>query len=647
MMMATNRPSFARGMDSLGVFRAIGTADRFLLAAVGEYLDLSVNDGLTVRDLADMAGRPDDPALQAVLLVLLGILEQGSLCLDLDPASLAEYVPEPFRDRVRGLAADFSVNLDHGAYADILTQDGEAYLPLVANRGLLYFQKFYAHEHRLKARIAAFVASTQRTGLDPDRIDALIDSLYDPDSAIRTGRTLEPVQKDPVQLRAIRLALQTPFSIISGGPGTGKTSLMVTILRALVRSGADPSRIILGAPTGRAAQRMTEAVQTSLATIRVPSPEDRALLDLGGATLHKILKYNGRTHDFHHHAENPLPASVIVLDEVSMVDLVMLDTFLSAVDPERTRLVFLGDKDQLPSVEAGSVFADMIPDGTRAEAFRDRLVILENVYRSGARLLSLAKTVNRGEMPEMSPVSMDQALAMDSDHWAVVPADHPDRLQEVLRAWAESHYLADAPDGTSFREAVRTAARIDLTSSDEGTALLDRLFDTLNRARILTLVRNGEQGCLSVNDRIGMSLRRELDPQAPPAQDLFSGRMIIITKNDYAKDLFNGDVGMILKDVSGLYQAFFKRSNRVIRFPVDQLPAFESAFAVTVHKSQGSEFDDVLLILPPDPGHRLLTREIVYTGMTRAKRRFILYAIREALETAVSRRITRRSGLGW
>jgi exodeoxyribonuclease V alpha subunit len=251
-------------------------------------------------------------------------------------------------------------------------------------------------------------------------------------------------------------------------------------------------------------------------------------------------------------------------------------------------------------------------------------------------------------MPDLEPVAMDSALAMDTDHWAFVPADHPDRSGAVLGAWAACHYLSGSSDGAShFREDVRAAARCDLADSAEGTALIDRLFTDINRARILTLVRNGDQGCLGINTLIGQLLRRELDPQAPPLQPMFSGQMIIITKNDYAKDLYNGDVGIILKDVSGLYQAFFRRSDRVVRFPVDQLPAFEAAFAMTVHKSQGSEFDDVLLVLPRDPDHRLLTREIVYTGMTRAKHRFILHGTQAALETAVSRRIERQSGLRW
>ena len=159
---------------------------------------------------------------------------------------------------------------------------------------------------------------------------------------------------------------------------------MVNILRCLVRAGIPISHIIFGAPTGRAAQRITETVQNNIATIQEPAAEDLDLLNLKGSTLHKILRYRSYAHDFYYQHSNPLPASVVLIDEVSMVDVVMLDKFLQAVDPVKTKLVFLGDKDQLPSVEAGSVFEEMIPNEIRASRFKNRFVVLQKVYRSGS-----------------------------------------------------------------------------------------------------------------------------------------------------------------------------------------------------------------------------------------------------------------------
>jgi exodeoxyribonuclease V alpha subunit len=182
--------------------------------------------------------------------------------------------------------------------------------------------------------------------------------------SLRVSKNGALLIKDRHQINAIKLALSSQFSIISGGPGTGKTSLMVNILRCLVRAHIhtekidtekiDIEKILLAAPTGRAAQRMTEAVSGNISTIANPSPEDIRLLKLKGATLHKILKYKAYKNDFHYKDTNPLPASVIVVDEASMIDVVMMDKFLQAIDPAKTRLIFMGDKDQLPSVEAGA-----------------------------------------------------------------------------------------------------------------------------------------------------------------------------------------------------------------------------------------------------------------------------------------------------
>ena len=175
----------------------------------------------------------------------------------------------------------------------------------------------------------------------PDqKIDNLLEEIYSNPLAIRVGPDNTPITRDLQQLKAIRLALTSQFSIISGGPGTGKTSLMVNILRCLVRTGVPISQIIFGAPTGRAAQRMTETIQNNIATIQTPSSQDSDLLSMKGSTLHKILRYRSYEHEFYYRKTNPLPASVAVIDEVSMVDVVMLDKFLKATDPKTQSLFF-------------------------------------------------------------------------------------------------------------------------------------------------------------------------------------------------------------------------------------------------------------------------------------------------------------------
>lgn len=645
-------------MDQLAAFQIFEGADRAAIAALEPYirrLELSMLDYMTIRDLLEYGNCRGDLPLVVVLMALFAALSQGSLCLDLDRGQFLNHLPADDREGAAAFLSEFLSSLAAGKYQRLVTKNPADYVPLILNEttgtNLLYFQKYHVHEKRLKDRMEAFLAATVSLILTDQQIDALIDEIYDDCLAIRVGPNHAPIARDPQQIEAIRLALKSQFAIISGGPGTGKTSLMVNILRCLVRSGIPASRIIFGAPTGRAAQRMTETVQNNIASIRKRSGSDTALLDLKGSTMHKILGYRSHGHDFYHGESNPLPASVVVVDEVSMVDVVMLDKFLQAVDPAQTKLILLGDKNQLPSVEAGAVFAEMIPDGDRAARFEDRFVVLQKVYRSGTTLMALAAQANQGTLPPIKSVAFDRALSQGSDQWTFVKARSIGQWQGHLHQWAAIQYLSPASGSReSYAALIKRAEEMTadtMTASEAGRSLLGRIFAVVERARILSILRRGPYGSTVINDVIADHLVRFFDPSANWMKDGFSGALVIITRNDYSKALFNGDVGVIIKDALGTYRAFFHRSDTYTNFAVNLLPTWEFAFAMTVHKSQGSEFDDVLLVLPDDENHRLLTREIVYTGITRAKKRVLLYGTQPALNAALQRKVRRQSGLMW
>lgn len=637
------------------ILRGATAPEAAVVSSVMRHMALSLLDAMTIRDLMALGGYPGDRALAVGLSAMFAGLAEGSLCMDLDANPFFDRLPDGEGKPAGTLFGEFAAGLVAGRYGRLVAAGGGRYMPLVLDastgRRLLYFHRYHVHENRLKERMELFLNAQGLPAPAEGEIDGWVDAVYADPLAIRAGSDRVAIVRDPQQVDAIRMAVRSPFAIVSGGPGTGKTSLMVNILRCLVRAGVPVSRMVLGAPTGRAAQRMTEAIQTHVASIREPDPLDGRLLELAGGTLHKILGYRGRTHDFLYRCDHPLPASVVVVDEVSMVDVVMMDTFLQAIHPGQTRLILLGDKNQLPSVDAGAVFAEMIPDGTRAARFRDRYVVLETVYRSGNRLLELARKANRGTFPPASPVSFGQALALGPDRWAFVRAGDADRWQAHLARWASVHY-AGAPVGgrTGYRELVERAGEMDaegLLMDKAGQDLLDAIFSHVERARILTLLRRGLFGCAVINDAIAGFLARSTDPGADLRIPVFAGAVIIVNRNDYEKGLFNGDVGVILRDASGTYRAFFHRSGGAVGFPVDLLPSWELGFAMTVHKSQGSEFDDVLLVLPDDEDHRLLTREIIYTGITRARKRVLIYGTRPVLEKALARKIRRQSGLTW
>jgi exodeoxyribonuclease V alpha subunit len=637
------------------IFEGTEKATIALLEPFIRRMDLSLLDYMTIRDLVEFGDCRGDLALVVVLMAMFAGLQEGSLCLNLDQRQFLTHLPADDRKTAKAIFEDFLSGLAAGRYQKLITKNDGEYLPLIqdasSGRDLLYFQKYHVHEKRLKDRMEAFLKASVSIIIQDQKIDALIDEIYADRLAIRVGPSSTPIARDAQQIAAIRLALKSQFSIISGGPGTGKTSLMVNILRCFVREGIPVPRIILGAPTGRAAQRMTETVQNNIASIQELSADDSALLDLKGSTLHKILGYRSYQHEFYYRETNPLPASLVVVDEVSMVDVVMLDKFLQAIDPAQTKLVLLGDKNQLPSVEAGSAFAEMIPDGTRAARFEERFVVLQKVYRSGTKLLTLANQANQGSLPPFKAVAFDKALLQASDRWAFVKAENFGQWQQHLHQWVNVQYLSPISGGEESYAALITRAgemtADHIISSEAGRSLLGRIFAVVERARILSFLRKGMYGCTVINDVIADHLIHYCDPSAKWQSDGFSGALVIITRNDYSKELFNGDVGVIIKDGYEAYRAFFHRSGTYISFPVNLLPAWEFAFAMTVHKSQGSEFDDVLLVLPDDENHRLLTREIVYTGITRAKKRVLLYGSQPALNTALQKKIKRQSGLMW
>ncbi len=624
------------------------------LASLFEGLELSDLDLMTIRDLAGYSPEPTDGCLTGMLGLMFSALGEGSLCLNLDTDHLKRTVLQNADPAALEAVGGFMRRLDEGCYDRLIGRTGCGdFKPLVLDdttgRRLLYFQKFHYHEQRLKLRLKAFLALHGDRRLSDETIQTVIDDLYREEAVIRKGADGTPIVRDPFQIDAIRAALTVPLLIISGGPGTGKTSLLVNILRAMVRTGTDPSRIMLAAPTGRAAQRMSEALIANLATIAQPENGELRLGRLSGSTLHKLLVYRSRTGGFLYGEGRCIPADVIAVDEVSMVDVVMMDRLFQAIDSGRTRVILIGDKDQLPSVEAGSVLADMSP--AAGSAFANHFVELGNVYRSAGQLLELGQAINTGHPVPLKPMAFDMALSLGEGRWAFVAAENGTALEQHIDRWLKHQYVQPKKgDSQSYTDLVHQLNRLagppESIQGEQRTVPLNQLLAFASRARILTILRHGRTGARWVNDRIAAGLRQILDPGSNPDKRLFNGALIMITRNDYTRDLFNGDVGLVLMHhPDGMYQVYFKRSGGVVAFPASGLPDWELAFAMTVHKSQGSEFEDTLLFLPEDPGHRLLTREIIYTAATRASRSLIVYGTTVAFQTALKRKMMRQSGL--
>jgi exodeoxyribonuclease V alpha subunit len=619
------------------------------------------SDFYAMRDLLDIANCSSDESAQAILLLLLIALEEGSLCIEIArPAllrRLRDLVPESD-------AAAWAQRIEHAirtsGYPSLIGTSPNDQRAVVGHsvegRYFLYFQKHLRAELDFQAELSRRLQPTSGAKDWRPIVDEVLGS--------------QPLRLDRDQQLALGVCLVNDFAIISGGPGTGKTTIVLTLLRCLIRGGIAPERIAMAAPTGRAAQRLTDALSTGLQRLNTDAASpDLKLQGLVASTLHTLLGYRPSRNLFSRHRENLIPADVIIVDEASMVGVVMMSQLMQAASPE-TKLILLGDKNQLPSVEAGAVLGSLITDqhvnglhadiaGRMSAIFPDldvpksaldgplqnRIVLLRTNHRSQLHIREVADAVNQQDadlVDRLEAIRFDAKTDLDAKAgcWLIEQtAGTANELRGVLLHWAEQAY---------FRSRLQDCTLADLIDSiaiGDGAdpTLLDTLFALLDRFRLLTLVRESAWGCEEINDFLDTCLRPRLDPRARGR--LFAGAPVLITRNDPGRGLFNGDVGITVNQKRGGLCVLFPRPGGAAVFTAESLPPHELGFALTVHKSQGSEYDNVMIVVPPMGGRRLLTKELIYTGITRAKSLTVLYSTKEALRFAIGRKTVRESGM--
>jgi exodeoxyribonuclease V alpha subunit len=474
--------------------------------------------------------------------------------------------------------------------------DAAGALPLVLDDdGRLYLNRYFDAERRLARRLVR--AAIQSVAPASEAALALVDELF----AANQSRLAGGVDW---QKAAAVLALRSKLVIISGGPGTGKTSTVVNLLAGLLEQ--DPAlRIALAAPTGKARARLIEAIQQKAGELPA---RFIARFPAGASTIHRLLGARGDG-TYRHHPGNPLPVDVLVVDEASMLDLALATRLLEAV-PDEARIILLGDKDQLASVESGAVFAEI---SARQGVLADSVVWFRDNFRfaGDGGLARLAA--------DISGARTEAALAGLRDD------------AETAVTW-RSEAAGDAAGGYDlYVQAVRDGR--------DHRAVLN----AFGAYRILCAVREGPRGVAAVNAHVEAHLRAGL--QADPAAPWYPGRAVVVTRNDYVLDLMNGDVGVALMDESGELAVYFADGAQAVRaIAPARLPPHEPAFATTVHKAQGSEFDTVMVILPDKPAP-VVTRELLYTAVTRARERVILCAAETVLRAAIDAPTRRHSGL--
>ncbi len=600
---------------------------------------LSPLDDHFARTLGRIAGESGPEVLIAAALAARWVRE-AHVCLDL--AALGNTVPRGEDD---GDALTEYAFPEAGAWAAAvaaspLTRATTGVAPLVVEGTRVYLRRYHLHETELASRIM-------------DRAAARIDDVNKDVLRAGLGR-LFPARSDTPDWQRVgaALALLRRFMIIAGGPGTGKTWTVTRILALLVEQsqsrGTRVPRVLLLAPTGKAAARLRESVREHREGLEV-SPETRAAIADESATIHRAL---GAAPDgtFRHGPERPLATDAVIVDEASMVDLALMNRLFAAV-PAAARIVLLGDRDQLASVEAGSVLCDMC-GGAAAER---------------GTCLSLAAAAEVRDVADDEVPARDDTVARGD---AVALADSIVHLRESRRfrshpgigalaiaiqeASAQAALAAlrttELPEVTLVEPAGSLGHQVSLLASDRYAACLEaeRPLEAFGRFRVLCAHRRGLDGAEAVNQAIERALAaRELVSLDEP---YYVGRPLLVTENDAATRLFNGDVGLVVREETGSKAALFtaddaepsKGDTRLVA--LSRLPRAETAFAMTVHKSQGSEFDEIVLVLPRKPSP-VLTRELLYTAVTRARERVTIVASPAIVTQAIATPTRRDSGL--
>ena len=531
----------------------------------------------------------------------------GNVCVELDL-----YNEQPLFHSSRSDELPIPLGLDtHEWRGSLLENDcvgmpGE-HSPLIVDGSRLYLNRYWYFEDAVASKIRSMLK--RETQIQPEQTMAEAEALFESHQDI-----------DQDQKNAVVAAVGKPFSVISGGPGSGKTSTVIRILALLLAKNPN-YRIALAAPTGKAAARMMDSIRQRIDQLDIDAGI-KSSIPVEARTIHRLLGY--RQQLFSYNEQQRLPVDCVVIDEASMIDLKLMYQLLTAL-PDNAQLILLGDRDQLASVAAGNVLGDITghghhPDNNEA-AIASSTSLLRSSYRFGndSAIGELARLVKLGDADAAVTLLRANRAGL---HWfeETVEQVHADALEWIYQAYQpifDSHSPLQA-------------------------------LDAYDKTRVLCATNRGPLGVEALNNKVSNAL---LIRNKRPESQLFAGLPIMITRNAQELALFNGDTG-ILWSFNGDLRACFRGADGAIRdLSINRLPQYKPAWASTVHKSQGSEFDSVVLVLPADVRSETLSRELVYTGITRARQQFLLHAPDTVLAQAIARLTRRHSGLadrlGW
>jgi exodeoxyribonuclease V alpha subunit len=623
-MTAVMSPAAIESTDARVAHRAGGQLRAFNDAGVLSSAD--IHTALAICRI----GRESDDRVALALALTVRALRMGSVCIDLDTVHAQVHDESEAQLDVTKLPWPQPEEWRQAVTVSALVAtkpDEPPSRPLRLAHGLLYLERYWQQEELVRRELQERFGSPPPQ-IDRDRLASALHRLFPPPGLVH--------DETDRQALAAAVAALARITVLAGGPGTGKTTTVARLVALLNDQPGAPPRIALAAPTGKAAARLAEAVHTAAGQL---SPEDRSRLgDISASTLHRLLGWvpesRGR---FRHHGRNRLPHDLVVVDEMSMVSLTMMARLLDALRPE-ARLVMVGDPDQLSSVEAGAVLADIARAPGQPSADLGRQL----------SELRLIPPHNEGPIHGVVQLTHTWRFGGAIDQLAkAIRASDPDAVVDVLRSgtsdvvFAEVDVESARPPGLEpLAEQVRrsgAATRKAAAVGDVTSALA-----ALDHHRLLCAHRRGPFGVARWSSEVERWLS-ETEPGYAEDGEWYLGRPLLVTANDYELGLFNGDTGVVVDTPDGLRVAFATGAQPTLFAPV-RLDAVQTVHAMTVHRAQGSQFDCVSLIVPP-PDSPLLTRELLYTAVTRATERVQVFGSEEAIRRAVLRPANRASGL--
>ncbi|WP_392565870.1 exodeoxyribonuclease V subunit alpha [Utexia brackfieldae] len=564
----------------------------------------------------------------------------GHVCISVDHLTQTDL----FAGREASLITEFCLQLDSPSVSDwqqllaasTIVSTGETNTPLIWQHERLYFQRLWLDEQKVSHY---FCRMSQSDNTDISSLTAILEQLFPDNLSVPDWQKI-----------AVATALTRQVAIISGGPGTGKTTTVAKLLAALVLGQLNhgkPLRIMAAAPTGKAAARLTESLNQAMGRLLSPK-QINLFLPNEAVTLHRLLGVSPHSAQFTYHHDNPLHVDILIIDEASMVDLSMMASIIDAL-PAQTRLVLLGDREQLSSVEAGAVLGDLcsfaqgeytasqalilkqltgydIPTSPQVNMIADNICLLQKSYRFQAHsgIGQLASYIKQGDSYQARQLLLSQQYP-DIEFCALAAEqDYPLMIEQVARGYHD------------YLQYIQTA------QFDISNAL--RLF---GRFRLLAALREGKFGVNGLNRQIEALLVKQGLIMRSDEQSWYLGRPVMILKNYPELGLYNGDIGITLPSTAdrSKKRVYFEQADGSVKgLSPYRLPLHETVFVMTVHKSQGSEFEHTALVLPTEY-NPLLTRSLLYTAVTRAKQKMTLYSRLPILEKCIQSQIERQTGL--